>query len=246
MSRRIITLSAVLAAALAACDGGGVGPAGAGNTSFVLSQGTTSAVMSLVTLDGGDHPYGNTLPLAAIKSIDVRVTGIGALPIGNDSLEDLGWIKLPTPKPEMLNLLALPTAADSGLQVLRGALPAGKYGPLRILFDTATITLKQTVTVGDSAKARTFFADSTYPLYIGGFGMPDSDEDEQHAEAENHFGIVVPAQTFTVSSDTTSTISIVFDPASTVRRVRVTGKGLRLAPVLMAARKDDHDMDQHH
>lgn len=241
MIRRLTPLLQILAlAAAAACDQGSTAPRTAGNTSFVISQGpAAAAAASLITLDdGGGHPgrdSSNSVPLSAIKSIDVRVTGIAVLPIGNDSIRDDQWIKLSTPGPVNLNLLALPTKADSGLLVTRGTLPPGKYGHLRILFDTATITFKETVSLLHGDSTHVFKADSTYPLFIGGFGMPDHDEDEAQAEADNHFGIVVPATTFTVTSDSSSTISIVFDAGSSVRRVVVTGDGLRLAPVLLAA-----------
>ncbi len=234
----------VVVAAIAACDQG-TGPISArGLTTFTLSQtGGTGAAASLVTLDDNDggHGHTNSVPLSAIKRIDILATGIAALPIGNDSLEDLGWIKLLAPKPVDLNLLALPTSADSGFVVLRGNLPPGKYGHLRILFDTATITFAQTITLSHDHFSRTFHADSTYPLFIGGFGMPPDTVSDKDDDDANHFGIVVPATTFTVAKDTASTISIVFNPGASVRRVLVTGHGLRLSPVILAAKHEDND-----
>ncbi len=236
--------------ALAACDQG-TGPRAGGNTQFLLSQsGAGSAVASLITLDdgpghGGEHGGPNSIPVADIRSIDVRVTGVAVLPVGNDSVKDDQWIKLNAVKPTLLNLLALPTQADSGLQIVRGTLPAGTYDHLRLLFDSASITFAQNVTVGRDQRVRTFKADSTYPLIIGGIGMPpdsvsDNDRDDQ---AANHFGIFVPGTTFTVGKDSSSTITIVFNAGESVKRVRLTARGLRLAPVVLAAKHEDADSD---
>lgn len=246
MLHRLTALVPALAivAAVAACDQGTGPNSSRGLTTFTLSQtSATGAVASLVTLDDNDggHGHTNAIPIAAIKRIDIKATGIAALPLGNDSLEDLGWIKLLAPKPVDLNLLALPTNPDSGFVVTRGNLPPGKYGHLRILFDTATITFAQTVTLSHDNFTRTFHADSTYPLFIGGFGMPPDTVSDKDDDDANHFGIVVPATTFTVAKDTTSTISIVFNPGASVRRVLVTGHGLRLAPVIVAAKHEDRD-----
>src|SRR5512140_1975806 len=164
MSYRFTALVPALAlAALAACDQGSTGPSATGNTTFRLSQGSSTAAASLIALDDhGDGEHGDgghgdnnaSVPLADIKAIDVRVTGIAALPIGNDSLRDDQWFKLSTPHAVTLNLLALPTKADSGLLVTRGNLPAGRYGHLRILFDTATITFAHTDTLGHGKSVR--------------------------------------------------------------------------------------------
>ncbi len=248
MLRRFTALVPALAVlAIAACDQG-TGPSTArGLTTFAISQTNgTGAAASLITLDDHDSvpgpgPHQNSVPLSDIKSIDILATGVAALPIGNDSLEDLGWIKLLAPKPVLLDLLALPTNPDSGFVVMRGTLPPGKYGHLRILFDTATITFTQTVTLSHDHFTRTFHADSTYPLFIGGFGMPPDTVSDKDDDDANHFGIVVPATTFTVTKDSTSTIDIVFNPGATVRRVLVTGHGLRLAPAIVAAPRPKHE-----
>lgn len=237
-------------AVAAACDQG-TGPLSSrGLTSFTISQtGGSGAVASLFTLDdhgGGPGSHGNSVPLADIKRIDVIATGIAALPLDNDSLKDDQWIKLLAPKSVHLNLLALPTKADSGFVVTRGNLPPGKYGHLRILLDTATITFAHDVTLTHGSFTRTFKADSTYPLFVGGFGMPQDTASEKDDDDANHFGIVVPATTFTVAKDTASTIAIVFDPSASVRRVLVTGHGLRLVPVLAAAKVEDADSAEHH
>ncbi len=240
-------VSAVAVVALAACDQG-TGPRSAGGTTeFLLSQtGGSGAAASVITLDDGGHGNPNSVPLADIKAIDVRVTGVAVLPVGNDSIKDDQWVKLNAVKPTLLNLLALPTKADSGLQIVRGTLPAGTYNHLRLLFDSASITFAQNATVGKDNHVRTFKADSTYPLIIGGIGMPpdsvsDNDRDD---DAANHFGIFVPGTTFTVGKDTSSTITIVFNAGESVKRVRLTARGLRLAPVVLAAKHEDADSDR--
>ncbi len=249
LGRFAALVPALAVLAMAACDQG-TGPLPSkGLTTFSLSQTSgTGAVASVITLDDHDQgpgPHQNSVPLSDIKSINIVATGVAALPVGNDSLEDLGWIKLLAPKPDDLDLLALPTTAANGLVVTRGNLPPGKYSHLRILFDTATITFAQTVTLSHDNFTRTFHADSTYPLFIGGFGMPQDTVSDRDDDDANHFGIVVPATTFTVSKDTASTIDIVFNPGATVRRVLVTGHGLRLAPVIVAAKHEDADSAHH-
>ena len=246
MRYKILFPVVALAVAAAACDQG-TGPAGArANTRFLLSQTTSGASASVVALadgsDGGGH--GNSVPPSAVQAINVHVTGVAALPLGNDSLQDRDWVHL-SATPRWLNLLALPTKADSGLQVARGNLPAGTYGHLRLLFDSANIVFAQTVTLGHGNHVRTFFADSTYKLFAGGFDMPDDEDEanEQEAEEADHFGIVIPATTFTVANDSTSTITIVFNAAQSLQRVLVTGKGLRIQPIMGAAREDEHESE---
>lgn len=234
-----------LAFLAAACDQG-TGPAGGrADTRFLISQSSGGASASMVALADGssaDDGHGNRLSLSDVRSINVHVTGVAALPLGNDSSEDRDWVHL-TATPRWLNLLALPTKADSGLLVARGNLPAGTYGHLRLLFDSANIVFARTVTLGHDGHTRTFYADSTYKLYAGGFGMPDDDEheNEQDAEDADHFGIVVPATTFTVANDSASTIAIVFNPGQSLQKVLVTGKGLRIQPVLGAAKQHDEE-----
>lgn len=246
MRYTVIFPALALAFLAAACDqGGGTGPAGAGaDTRFLISQtGPGGASGSLIALDdGGDGGHGNSLSLSAVRSILVHVTGVAALPLGNDSVKDNDWVHL-NATPVWLNLLALPTKADSGIQVMRGTLPAGTYGHLRLLFDSATIKFAQTVTLGHGNNVRTFKADSTYPLFIGGFGMPSDSASDKDDDDANHFGIVVPATTFTVARDSSATITIVFNPSQSLQRVLVTGKGLRFVPVIGAARHPESEAE---
>ncbi len=232
-----------LAATVVACDSTGTAPRSGGNTSFRLSQvGSSGAAASLVALDdhegGGGHA--NRLNLADIRSIMIHFTGIAALPIlaNDDSAEEAQWVKLAAVHPMWINLLDLPTKPDSGLLVQRGTLPAGTFGHLRLLFDSSTITFAQTVQLQHGDQTKTFFADSTYPLCIGGFNSADS-MTEKDADDANHFGIVVPATTFTTKSDSASTIDVVFNPGATVQRVFLTGKCLRMTPVIRAARQEE-------
>lgn len=244
ITRFLPVLAVATAMAVAACDSTGTGPRAGGNTSFRLSQtGASGAAASLVSLDegqgGGSHA--NRLSLSDIQSIMIHFTGVAALPVVHtDSADELAWVRLAAAHPMWINLLNLPTTAASGLLVLRDQLPPGTYGHLRLLFDSAAITFAHTVTLGKDGHTRTFLADSTYPLFIGGFNSAENMTDED-ADDANHFGIVVPATTFTVGNDTTATIDIVFNPGATVQRVFLTGKGLRMTPVIRAARQADAD-----
>jgi hypothetical protein len=222
----ILVPALALVAAGTACDRSSTSP-NAAATRFVISQVAPSgATASLVALDDNSGPpddRGNSVPLSAIASIDVEVTGVAALPVGEDPGVDADWVKIPV---------------DPSV----GTLAAGTYDHVRILFDQATITLTQTLTLGNGSNVQTYEAGTPYPLYIGGFGLPD-DCTQQQAEDGNHFGIVIPATTFTVTGTAGETVSIAFDPNASVKRVLVTGHGLRLAPVITAA-KQEHDQNR--
>ena len=243
----------VLAATVVACDGTGTSPNGRANATFRLSQvGGGGAAASLIALDdrdgGGEHHGRRGLALSDIKSILIRFTGVAALPIlETDTAGEIQWVTFHAAHPDEVNLLALPTDTAHALILQRGNLPSGTYGHLRLLFDQASITFANTVTLEkDDESTRTFFADSTYPLFIGGFPN-DTIMTAKDADDANHFGIFLPHMTLTVGQDTASTVDLVFDPGATVKRVFVTGKGIRLIPVIrtIVHHEDDEENEEH-
>lgn len=128
-----------------------------------------------------------------------------------------GWVSLKVASGTRIDLLALPSAAQSGLQLARGELAPGSYGNLRIRYDEATITFALDVSVGGGPMAKTYAAGQPYPLQIGG-GK-----------------IRIPTSGFTVAEDAGETVVITFDGSATVRTVVATPVGVRMAPVLSAA-----------
>ena len=241
----------VLAATVVACDSTGTSPNGRANATFRLSQaGGGGAVASLIALDegdrGGDHHGRRSLALTDIKSILIRFTGLAALPIlDTDTAGEIQWVTFQAAHVVAVNLLALPTDTAHALILQRGTLPSGSYGHLRLLFDQASITFANTVTLQKGDSTRTFFADSTYPLFIGGFPN-DTIMTAKDADDANHFGIFVRNMTLTVGKDTASTVDVVFDPGATVQRVFVTGKGIRLVPVIRTVVHDADDENEGH
>ncbi len=234
-----------LAVAVAACDGTGTSPSGRGNTTFRLSQAGSGASASLIALDengggGGGARGRHSLSLSDIKSIDIRFTGVAALPkLHTDTANEVEWVTFPAAHPVEVNLLQLPTTMATALLLERDNLPPGTYGNLRVLFDQATITFANAVTLAEGNNVRTFAADSTYPLCIGGFPRDTLMMTEKDADDSNHFGIFVPNTTINVGTDTTSTVDLVFNTGATVQRVFVTPRCIRMVPVIRSVSTDE-------
>lgn len=129
-----------------------------------------------------------------------------------------GWVSLDVIAPATIDLLALPSAAESGLQLARGELAPGTYGNLRIRYSEATVTFAKDVTVGGGPRAVTYVAGQAYPLKIGGGGT-----------------IRIPTGGFTVAADAGETVVITFDGSASVRTVVANPNGVRMSPVLTAA-----------
>ncbi len=233
-----------VAVAVAACDGTGTSPSGRGNTTFRLSQAGSGASASLIALDenggsGGGSRGRHNLSLSDIKAIDVRFTGVAALPkLHTDTANEIEWLTFPAAHPLTVDLLQLPTTMATALLLERDNLPPGTYGNLRLLFDEATITFANPVTLDVGNTVRTFAADSTYPLCIGGFPK-DTIMTAKDADDSNHFGIFVPNTTINVGTDTTATVDLVFNTGATVQRVFVTPKCIRMVPVIRSVSTDE-------
>lgn len=156
----------------------------------------------------------NTQPLTleAVDSLFLRVTSVALLPQGGDSnAVSASWIEVQAADSagKMINVLKL-TEEDS-LLLAKGDLPAGDYHNMRLFFDSATIVLKEDVTVG----GHLFEQGTVYPLRVPS-------------------GVVkVPLAKFTVGADSVSTLNLELRERPSVANVVATGSGvLQLTPVL--------------
>jgi hypothetical protein len=152
-----------------------------------------------------------SVPLSAIDSINVTLTSIEAIN-ANDST---GFVSIPLQGTgtHSVNLLKLGTLGSDSTMLARGELTAGTYNNIRLRFDTATITLNQTVLVGNVT-----YAAGTYSLTVPS-GLSS--------------GIKVQGASFTVSEDATTSVTLSFDPATTAGTIVATGSNkLMMSPVM--------------
>lgn len=215
---RLQALALVLSLAATGCDQLGTGP-DRGETSILLSQSSSaSASLAPSFAISALSEMAGPVALSDVKSIDVTITKVQALPASADTSSEAEWVSFDVTTPGTVNLLALPATAESGIQLARGELPEGEYRSVRLFFsEGATVTFSRDVTVAGGPAARTFVADSVYPLEIPSAAQT---------------GIKVPTAGFTVGS----TVAILFDGSASVKKVIATPKGVRMPPVLSAKR----------
>ena len=202
----------VLAGALfsaTACDS--TGPNDDARMNVSLGASSSSQLSAVLLASGADLA---PLSLSAVDSINIRITAIEALRTDGDSTEQRVSLSLGDSALTMINLLDLPSTDSAAWLLARGDIPAGTYTGIRLRFDvaTATITLNDTVTVGQQT-----WLPGTYPLEV--------------PSAQNN-GIKVPMASIVIGSDSTANVVLKFDGNTTVHTV-ATGSGvLKMSPVL--------------
>jgi hypothetical protein len=212
-----MTLAGAMTVSMAACDG----PSGRADIDVRFATDLTGAA-TLASVLGADAGALAPIPLSAISSIDVTITGVDAVRAEGEG----GYIELPLEAGAegRINLLALPednpdpAVPDVGLQLAHGPVPAGTYTGIRLHYEvtTATITLLEPVTVGD----QTFAAGTPHTLDV-----PSGPQT----------GIKVPFAGLTLPGDVVGTVVLTFDAGTTIQNVNATGSGkLLLVPVLKA------------
>lgn len=211
---RFSALALALALPLAACENSGTGADGAEVRVTLSSTGGSASLAPAFSAAALSEAVGAPVSLSDVKSIDVTVTRVDAM--SRDSARaDSGWVSLKSVSPASVNLLALPTAEASGIQLARGTVAAGTYTNVR-LFGTATITFSRDVTVSNAAGS-TYKANTAYPLRISSGAQT---------------GIKVPTADFTVTDGSAGTVSLVLSPSASVASIQATGQGLQMSPVL--------------
>lgn len=208
LSRSLALLTGA-ALALSACDGG-TGPGG--DNQVLLQRGSVGSTASVTGALLGPE-LASQLPLGAVQSIQVTVTGVRVLPAARNPDDDAAWVALSVPSggTVQVDLLQLPTTG--GVTIAAGDLDeTATFSGLRIFFEEpARITLDETVTVG----ARTL-QPGTYDLFIPSGAQT---------------GIKVLSG-FTVSRSGEN-VAVVFDSDASVQSITATGQGrLIMAPVL--------------
>lgn len=194
---------ACAAATLAACSDS----SGPGNGDARVYITSTAAVAGQTA----PTAFMGSVPLSAVDSINITLTSIQATN-ANDSSGAV-TISLQGAGARSINLFKLSTLGTDSTLIGRSTLPAGTYDGIRLRFSAATISLKQTVVVGQVT-----FVPGTYDLTIPS-GLSS--------------GIKVQGGTFTVSADASTSATLSFDPATTVGTIVATGSNkLMMSPVL--------------
>lgn len=208
---RLLTLALFLP--LAACDDA-LGPDQGSLSVRMSSDDAAAAAAAMVAADLVQATMG-PVALEAVASIDVTITAIQVQREGEDE-ENGPWVTLDLVAPATVNLLALPTDAGEGLLVATDQVDAGTYAHLRLLFSDASITLNQDVTLG----AITFTAGTAYELTIPSGAQT---------------GIKVQLGGIEVPDGGAAEVELLFDAATSVGNVLVTGSGLQMTPVMHVA-----------
>ena len=206
----------ILAIAGGCADTIGVG--GTGRIEVSMAQSAAAAANVDVTLQDESGAFA-VVPTTTFSSITVTVTEVHALAAGADEEADASWIRLePVDQDVTIDLLALPSEDDGGLLLALGELPVGTYHNVRIFFSAATITLDETVTIGN----RTIEA-GTHELRIPSGAQT---------------GIKIPSASFTVVESDTEEVTLIFDGTASVQTIVAAGPPqetiLQMSPVLTA------------
>lgn len=229
---RVSMLALALALPLAACEEGITDPSVVGGDAettvlFSAASGGASASLQPSFSLAVEQSQGKAGPVALsdVKSIDVKIVRVQVLRADTAAKTD-SVITLDVKSGGKINLLALPTKVESALQLAAGTLPAGTYSNLRLVFDSASITFKKSITAGGGPKATTYKADTAYALAIG--------DDEKSGKAS----IKLPTGSFTVSKEAGATVNVLFSGTESVKKIIVTPNGIKMPPVLSGSSKE--------
>ena len=195
----------------AACgDSTGNDNTGRARVFLSASNSGPAAVMSL-SADYVDGTMGALSP-DNVDSLFVRLTAISLLRIADDTADGSGgWntIQLADSGLKRINVLNLPN--EDSVLLAAGDLEAGTYKNLRLEFDSASITLKNDMRVGN----HDFQKGTAYTLRVPS-------------------GVIkVPLSKFTVGEDSVSTLNMEFRSQPSIANIVATGAGvLQMTPVL--------------
>lgn len=200
---RSLMALALAAGAFSACSDSS-GPQGEARV-YMTKSAATSADANFISSEMG------AVPLSAVDSINIVLTSIQAVST-SDSAGGV-TINLSGSGTRNINLLKLSTLGSDSTLLARGDLAPGTYNSVRLRFSSATITLKQAVTVGTAS-----FAPGTYDLTVPS-GLQS--------------GIKIAGGSFTVADNASTSITLSFDPSATVGTIVATGSNkLMMSPVI--------------
>lgn len=207
-----------VSALLAACDSS-TGPDGGAATVFMARSSTTSAAEAGSTNSSADEVNGaGPITLSMVDSVMVRVTAVEVARAGTDTASGSSWTRLSLEGEggKRINLLALPREGSDSVKIARGDLAAGTYNHIRLIVDDsdARITLNTDVTAGVTSR----ITKGSYALRL-----PSAAQS----------GLKLQTGSFTVSEDVSAGVTLVFDAASSIGNITVTGNGtFQMSPVL--------------
>lgn len=213
----------LFALGLAAAVVAGCSDLGAGATEEVdvTMQKTDAAVAQVVgawyASSAGNEAAAAAISPDTVAALPVRVTRIEFLPADGEEADDGAWIQLTLSQSVVIDLIALPTEGQSPLVIASGTVRVGNYKNVRLFTDSASITFKGDVSLG---QAITFEGGRPYPVDIPSGAQT---------------GIKTDA-TFTVEADAAGNVNdvnLLFSAGSTMQNVTATGAGtVILAPVI--------------
>ncbi len=181
--------------------------------SVTLQQASSAAAAPSFQIMSPQGPAG-VISLADVDSLNVRVTGVEALPVVNeeDSANDGAWQSVDVVGNGLLNLVKLPTETQGAFVVASDSVPSGDYGHVRFFMQDMTIWLNKQIQVGQII----FQANTPYTVTLPSGAQT---------------GLKTKAQ-FTIPEGG-GQVAIVFDGTATLANLSVTGTGaVVLAPVL--------------
>jgi hypothetical protein len=202
----------LLATSLIACGDDGVSPGDANNGTLQLRL--SQSVSAASVLPDIQVAQGNVVR-SDISEVRVSLTEVSALRVGANENDEASWVRFPIVPAASLDLMNLPTSAQTPLVLPVGDLPAGTYQNLRLHVTNPTITFSQQVEVGQ----RTWAAGQAHPLRI-----PGSDAT----------AIKIPTASFVVLNNDASEIDLVLQVGTSVQTIAATPNFILMAPVLQA------------
>lgn len=208
--RSFMVLTAA-ATILAACSDSS-GPNGEARVYIARSASVTATQIEPAAQSMG------SIPVSAVDSINIVLTSIEA--INTSDTAGGRSIALTGVGTHSINLMKLSSLATDSTLLARGELTAGTYNNVRLRFSSATIRLNTAVSVGNVN-----YPAGTYDLTIPS-GLSS--------------GIKVQGASFTVADDASTSITLTFDPATTVGTIVATGSNkLMMSPVLHVRARTD-------
>lgn len=202
--------------ALASCDT--LSPDG-GNTRIVAARvsGAAPSQTLIPTAPSADHGHEGDRSrgaiLALVEDLDVTITAVQALPAQflDRPNPERYWETMTLSAPVTVNLLSLPFEDDGGVELFDGDLEPGAYVRLRLLVSEIEMSLAAPLTIGRHS-------------FPAGEPLQVSLDDPW---------VRIPGAFFTVADDSTTTVNVFFDPATTIGRLEVAPNGqLRFVPVM--------------
>jgi hypothetical protein len=154
-----------------------------------------------------------------VHSLVVVVTEVQFLPVTADEADAGGWLALTLDQPVSLDLMALPSESEGGIEIASGQVPVGSYAKVRLLVSGGEIVFDGPITLGAA------------PDFVGGTPYPVTIPSGSQTGLKTDVAFEV-----TAGADQTANVAhVVFEPGTTFLNVAATGSGrVNLNPVLRA------------